>query len=160
MANSFEVKIEGVEELSARIKGLDEEVRYKGGRFAARRAAQVIARAAAKNWSQTDDPATGRSIAENIVQGSKYPGVRFSSRRFKRTGDIMFRVGVSGGAKTSRNPDESAGAPTPHWRLLEFGTESIAPRGYMRKAATQSAQDAVNVFATELTKKLNRLTKA
>lgn len=74
-----------------KLKALPDAFRYKGARFALRKAANLVRDAAQQNARKLDDPATASVIAENIA-------VRFSSRTFKRTGNVMFRVGVMGGA--------------------------------------------------------------
>lgn len=149
------VRMEGVEELSKRLEGLKYDVAKKGGRFALRKAAQVIRDRAKQNAQQLNDPSTGRSIASNITE-------KWSSTFNRSTGDLMFRVGVNQGAvlpKKGQHPDEGAGGPTPHWRLLEFGTEKMPAHPFMRPAAEQSAQAATDEFIAQFNKALDRALK-
>lgn len=155
MATAFSVKMTGVEALSKKLQGLKYDVQKKGGRFALRKAANVVAKQAQDNAQRVDDSATGRSIARNIV-------AKWNGRLNKRTGDLGFRVGVNQGAvlpKKGEKPDEGASGPTPHWRLLEFGTEKMAARPFMVPAMEQSAQRATDVFINEYSKAIDRALK-
>lgn len=149
-----DVKLNGVDALVAKLDALKYETRYKGGRFALRKAAQVIRNKARESASALDDAETGRSIADNITE-------KWNNRLFKRTGDLGFRVGVQGGAKVTvkGNPDGGAKSPTPHWRLLEFGTENMAARPFMRPAGEQSAQAATDEFIRQYGKAIDRAIK-
>jgi HK97 gp10 family phage protein len=136
-----ETKIEGVELLNAKLNAVSREIQYKGGRFGLRKAAKLVAADVKSNALRLDDPKTANQIAKNVA-------VRWSPRRFKRTGDLMFRVGILGGAapsnsreaERSRRRRRRAGVPslaelgelvgkgkgnpggdTWYWRLLEFG---------------------------------------
>lgn len=146
-------ELKGVPSVVNFLKEFGPAVVNKGARFALRKGANLVRDAAKANAEPLDDESTGRSIADNIV-------VRFSNRTFKRTGDIMFRVGVLGGAKLAKeNPDQEAGAPTPHWRLLEFGTEKMAAKPFMRRALADNAQAATDITASELDKWIDRYVK-
>lgn len=150
-----DVQITGVDELNAKLAALTYETRRKGGRAALRRAAMVIVNQAKTNAAQLDDAATGRSIANNIA-------ARWSSRFFKQTGgDMMFRVGVQGGARVTEpgNPDTGSGGPTPHWRFLELGTSEHAARPFLRPAAEQKSQQVMDTFMMEYNKAIDRAIK-
>lgn len=152
---SFSVTMNGVEELSKKLEGLKYDMIKKGGRFALRKAAQVIRDQAKANAQRVDDSETGRSIAKNITE-------KWNGRVNKATGDLAFRVGVNQGAvlpKKGEKPDESAGGPTPHWRLLEFGTEKMAARPFMVPAMEQAAQRATDTFIAQYDKALDRALK-
>ena len=151
----FSVKMNGVDELVKKLEGLKYDMAKKGGRFALRKAAQVIRNQARQNAQRVDDSATGRSIAKNIVE-------KWNGRVNKQTGDLGFRIGVNQGAvlpKKGEKPDESAGGPTPHWRLLEFGTEKMAARPFMVPAMEQSAQRATDEFITQMGRSIDRALK-
>lgn len=151
----FSVKMNGVDELVKKLEGLKYDMAKKGGRFALRKAAQVIRDQARQNAQRVDDSETGRSIARNIVE-------KWNGRLNKQTGDLGFRVGVNQGAvlpKKGERPDESAGGPTPHWRLLEFGTEKMRARPFMVPAMESSAQQATDTFITEYGKAIDRALK-
>jgi len=151
----FTVTMEGVDALVKKLEGLKYDIAKRGGRFALRKAAQVVRDQAKQNAAQLNDPATGRSIASNITE-------KWGSRFNKQTGDLMFRVGVNQGAvlpKKGEKPDEGAGSKTPHWRLLEFGTEKMPAHPFMRPAMEQSAQRATDVFIAQYSAALDRALK-
>lgn len=142
--------IHGLDALLAKFKEISYETRYKGGRFALRKAAQVVRDQAKQNARRLDDAETGRSIAENIAE-------RWNGKLYKATGDLGFRVGVLGGAKVPKNNvDEGAGGPTPHWRLKEFGTEKMAATPFMRPAMENNIDQVVSVFVKEYGKAIDR----
>lgn len=121
----------------------------RGGRAALRKAAQVVVQKAKAGAERIDDKATGRSIADNIA-------LRWNGRLFKRTGDLGFRIGVLHGAVLKNGGDLSQNAPTPHWRLLEFGTEKMAAVPFMRPALANSISEVTNTFVTEYEKSIDR----
>ena len=90
MAN--ETSLIGLDELLGKLESVTSDVKLKGGRFALRKAANLIAIKAKENAKRLDDPTSSEEIAENIA-------VRWSGKRFKTTGDLAFRVGVMGGAR-------------------------------------------------------------
>lgn len=153
MAETISVKMNGLDELNKKLEGLKYDVQKKGGRFALRKAAQVVRDAARQNAQAVDDSATGRSIARNITE-------KWNGRLNKQTGDLGFRVGVQGGAKLPKdNADEGAGGPTPHWRLLEFGTEKMAARPFFGKSLPENAQKATDVFIDQFGRAIDRALK-
>ena len=145
----------GIDELIGKLDSVKQDVRLKGGRFALRKAANLVRDKAKANALQLNDPKTGRSISDNIA-------VKFSSRTFKATGDVKFRVGVNHGAvlptKTSE-ADSGQGGPTPHWRLLELGTENIAANPFMRDALEKNINAATDEFIKHYGKALDRAIK-
>ena len=145
--------LQGVDSLIAKLDSISKEMKFKGGRFGLRKAANLVADAAKEKAMSLDDPETGRSIASNIA-------VRFSNRTFKRTGDLLFRVGVLGGAKLSKeNKDEGSKGPTPHWRLIELGTSKMQAQPFLRPALENNVQAAIDVFAAETIKSIDRAIK-
>lgn len=142
----------GAESVIAQLKEVKRDVRFKGGRFALRKAAKIVEAKAKAGAAQVDDPASDASIEKNIT-------TRFSSRTFKRSGDLMFRVGVMGGAGGNRPSSDFAGLPggdTRHWRQLEFGNENHAAQPFMRKALSDSIHEVTSTFLTEYDKALGR----
>lgn len=155
MAEAFSVQMNGVDELVKKLEGLKYDMIRKGGRHALRKAAQVIRDQAKANAQRVDDSETGRSIANNITE-------KWNGRVNKATGDLAFRIGVNQGAvlaKKGEKPDLAAGGPTPHWRLLEFGTEKMAARPFMVPAMEQAAQRAADTFLIQYDKALDRALK-
>lgn len=149
MADGVEFNLTGLDGLLGKLDEISDDLRRKGGRAALRRAGNVIAERAKSNARRIDDPATGRSIADNIA-------IRWNGRLFRRTGDLSFRVGVQYGAVLKKHPETTANSPTPHWRLLEFGTEKMKAQPFMRPAADSSIDQVVATFTTEYDKAIDR----
>lgn len=154
----IEAKITGLEELQAKLKNLSAETQYKGGRFALRKAAQIVRDAARDGASRVDDSATRESIEKNIAE-------RFNVQSFKRNGDLMFRIGVLGGArnyeaygefKTGKKASNNPGGDTFYWRFLEFGTEKMQARPFMRQALENNLQAATDEFVAQYNKAVDR----
>jgi HK97 gp10 family phage protein len=171
MDDGVSFKLEGIEELSAKLKELPIDLRRKGGRFALRKAAQVVRDGARTNAKALNDPQTAEIIADNIVE-------RWSGRYFKSTGgDMKFRVGVMGGAKSYANTSANVrarrvgktysvggdkgnpGGDTFYWRFLEFGTSQIPSQPFMRKALAQNISKVTSTFIAEYSKALDRAIK-
>jgi HK97 gp10 family phage protein len=152
MAETVEFSILGLDSLMAKLESVTYDMKRKGGRSALRRAAAVIAENAKARAMLLDDAETGRSIADNIV-------LRWNGWLFKRTGDLGFRIGVKHGAVLKDGGELSADSPTPHWRLLEFGTQYMAADPFMRPALEESISDATNVFVSEYEKTIDRAIK-
>ncbi len=149
-----EFRLDGVDELLAKFESISFDLKRKGGRSALRKAAQLVANKAKEGAARIDDPDTGRSIAANI-------GLRWNGRLFKRTEDLGFRIGVMHGARirTPGNPDPGLNGPTPHWRLLEFGTQNMPAQPFMRSALADNISAATNTFITEYKKAIDRAIK-
>lgn len=151
---SDEIKIHGLDDLHKRMRALPAGLRKKPARSALGQAAKVIKEQAKANALQVDDPETGRVIADNIVQ-------RFRGKYRRRTGDLMISVGVGTekGPIPKGNPDTGPKGNTPHWHLLELGTEKMPAQPFLRPAAESAGGRALNVFADALSKALDRLVK-
>ena len=155
MADTIQFNLIGLEALDAKLKTVSDDIKYKGGRFALRKAASLIAEKAKEGAERVDDPKSPARIADNIV-------TRFSRRRFNKTGDLMFRVGVMGGAGGKASSDSYGNLPggdTRHWRQLEFGNEHMPAQPFMRKALADNISEAIGEFATHYDKALDRAIK-
>lgn len=158
MADRVEFQIKGLPQISARLRNLPDVIRKQVAMKGVRAGAEVIAGVAEANMKALDDPKTPNVIAKNVA-------VRFSPIRFRRTGDVMYRVGILGGAAsvqegTEGEADARAGNPggsTWYFRFLEFGTSRIAARSPMRNAMNSSAQDAFDAAATEMSRRLDKI---
>ncbi|WP_323115150.1 HK97-gp10 family putative phage morphogenesis protein [Pseudomonas guariconensis] len=152
MADGVEFSITGLESLLGKLDAVSYDVRRKGGRAALRKAAQVVVQKAKEGAERIDDKETGRSIADNIA-------LRWNGRLFKQTGDLGFRIGVLHGAvlaKKGETVDLSTNAPTPHWRLIEFGAEKMPAAPFMRPALANSIAEVTNTFVSEYEKSIDR----
>lgn len=176
MADGVFFDITGADLLQAKLKGLSDEVGLKAANTAARKAAQLVARAAYANALRLDDPATGEQIAKNIWDGgSKYPGVRKRGKRTLEEGATGYRVGVAGGARAYANTSanrrkgrvgkkyetlgdkSNPGGDTFYWRFLELGTEKIAATPFLRPAMESNQQRATEVFVEEFNAAIDRV---
>ncbi|MAG66608.1 MAG: hypothetical protein CMK74_12175 [Pseudomonadales bacterium] len=156
MSDSVSVNIDGLAEVLGKFEAIEYDLKKKGGRFALRKAAQLVRDKARQNAAALDDPETAANIERNIVE-------RWSGRTFKRTGDLMFRVGVMGGAggnASAASLDSLPGKDTRHWRYKEFGTEKVAATPFLRRALADNISAAINEFATQYDKKMTRAIKA
>lgn len=157
MSDGIEFSLTGIDDLVGKINAVKQDVKFKGGRFALRKAATLVAAAAKTSAMKHNDPRTGRAIADNVA-------VRFSNRKFKNSGDLMFRVGIMQGAQLPELPkgekaEDGAKAATPHWRLLEFGTEKMRARPFMRPALADNIGEATSEFLQQYEKALDRAIK-
>lgn len=152
MADGVQFSLTGLESLLAKLETVQTETKRKGGRAALRKAARLVEAAARQGAQRLDDAKTGRAIADNVA-------TRWNGKRFKQTGDLAFRVGVLKGAVLKEGGDPASGAPTPHWRLLEFGTEKMPAQPFMRPALEQNIGAATDTFAKEFEKALDRAIK-
>lgn len=159
MADGVQFKIEGVDQLAARLKGLDDEVNYKGGRFALRKAANVMRDAIVESAERIDDPRTAEQISKNIA-------VRWSGRFFKRRKEMKFRVGVLGGARQKKEVSavgelRGAGAQNPggdtfYWRFVELGTARVPARPFMRPAFENNLDTATREYVVQFDRAIDR----
>ncbi|WP_341782730.1 HK97-gp10 family putative phage morphogenesis protein [Pseudomonas putida] len=149
MADNVEFSITGLDSLLGKLDSVSYDVRRKGGRAALRKAAQVVMQKAKDGAERIDDKATGRSISDNIA-------LRWNGKLFKQTGDLGFRIGVLHGAVLKDGGDLSPNSPTPHWRLIEFGTENMAAVPFMRPALANSISEVTATFVSEYEKAIDR----
>ena len=167
MADGVEVSLTGLDSLLGKMEAVSDVTRNKAGRFALRKAANLIRDRARSNAARVDDPLTKEAIYKNIVAS-------FGSREFRRTGNLTFRVGVMGGARqyaqTKANVRKgraggtyktagdkgNPGGDTWYWRMLEYGTEHAAARPIIRPAMNSIDGPVINVFAEEMEKAIDR----
>lgn len=155
--------VKGLPELHVRMKAVSREIRTKGARSAVRKGAVVVRDAAKAAALAIDRPETPLKIADNIA-------VQFAGRTFRRTGDVMFRVGVRGGARQYANTKENrrksrvgstyvTGGTTWYWRLIEFGTSRFGARPFLRPALENNAGRVLDEIVREMNKQLDRAAK-
>lgn len=152
MADGVEFSLIGLDDLLGKLDSVSNDMRRKGGRASLRKAAQIVVQKAKEGAEKIDDKETGRSISDNIA-------LRWNGKLFKRTGDLGFRIGVMHGAVLKDGGDLSPNSPTPHWRLIEFGTEKMAAAPFMRPALANNISEVTNTFLTEYEKAIDRAIK-
>ena len=160
MADGIEFKLEGLETVQAKLKSLAKETagqsETQATNFALLRAAQYVRDQAKQGASRLDDPETARSIADNIIAKKR------SKRTNIRSQSLGYRVGVMGGGRTwkpGEEVDKSSGARTPHFHLLELGTENMQARPFMRPALTKNIQTVTGIFVRNYEKKIDNILK-
>jgi len=165
-----DITINGIDGVIKKMSMLGTDLKLKGGRAAGRKAANFIKNKLVQGAASVDDNSTTESIYKNAA-------VRFSNKTFKATGNVAFRVGILGGARNYAKTKENVrsgkagksyatggdksnpGGDTWYWRLVEFGTESVAARPFVRPALENNAAEATNIFAVELEKAIDRTLK-
>jgi len=164
----FDVKVEGIEKIVKRLKSLDSKKAKSAMRSSVRVGANEIKKLAVQFVRPSDNPATYENIAKNII--AKTGGARSE----KKNGGLVMRIGVMGGAKRyvqnkgnvrkhrvgkkykTLGSEFNPGGDTYYWRFVEFGTSKNYARPFMRNAAAQGAQPAINAITRDLPKKIDR----
>ena len=170
MADTIKFSLIGLADLEEKLKVVADDVKNRGGRFALRKAAQVVHAKAVANAKALDDPETAKDTSKNMA-------IRWSGKHFRRTGELGFRVGVLGGARKYTDNKENRrkgraggtyktdgdkgnpGGDTWAWRMVEFGTERTQAQPFMRPALEASIGEATDTFVREYDKALGRAIK-
>lgn len=160
MAENQGPKIEGLDEVKDRLRSLTPELQAKALRNAIRRGATTVSKAAKRKA-----PKDTGAMAKNIR-------VQFASRTFRKTGDLMFRVGVRGGAqqpgskvryaksRKGKRESRATGGSTWYWRLVEFGTSRSRAKPFMRPALRENVGTIISQVASDLDKGITAALKA
>lgn len=151
MADGIDFTLVGFEEVRRKLAITPIKLRTKGARKALSAAANIVTKAARQNAERVDDPETGRRIRDNI-------GKRSRSAYSRRTGDAMVSVGVltEKGRIPKGNPDTGRKGNTPHWHLIELGTEKARAQPFLRPALADNIGPVTDKFAVELDKELEK----
>ena len=161
MADSVSFNIQGLDSLLGKLENLKYETKKKGGRYALRKAAQLVRDAARENAKRIDDPTSPEKISANIVE-------RWNSRLNRRTGDLGFRIGVLGGARdysaygeitTGKKATTNPGGDTFYWRFVEFGTQFVPARPFIRPALESNIGAATDEFVKQYERVIDRAIK-
>ena len=143
MADGMHFNIQGLNGVVGKMRTLGPRLRKKGLRKAARAAMNIVRDAAKANAKAIDDPQTREKVFRNII-------TQEATKQSRREGGVVMRVGVRGGAGSNQHSIDASGNPggdTWYWRLLEFGTSTMAARAPMRKAMAAQAMGAYDAFA-------------
>lgn len=153
MPGEVSFKITGLDAALKKMREFPPKIQKKGVRASARKAMNIVRDAARAGARKIDDPATAEIIAKNIV-------TRESPKQSRRVGGIVMRVGVMGGASSNQFSKDASGNPggdTRHWRFVEFGTEGVAARPFMRPALESNIGAVTDRFVAELNKEIDKL---
>ncbi|WP_448680014.1 HK97-gp10 family putative phage morphogenesis protein [Pseudomonas nicosulfuronedens] len=154
MSDTVEFKIEGLDSLLGKLEEVSYDVKRKGGRYALRKAAEIVRASAQANAQRIDNPETAENISKNIAS-------RWNGRLFKRTGDLGFRIGVLGGARIPKSKPKGTepggpGGDTRYWAFVEFGHETARANPFMRQALADNISEVTSTFVTEYEKAIDR----
>lgn len=170
MSDQINFNLVGVDGVVKRLRELGPKLQKKGLRAAARKAANIIRDSAREKAKTFDDPGTGNQIYKNIV-------TQESSKRSRKVGGIVMRVGVMGGAFNYANTKQNKrlgrvgkkfktlgskknpGGDTWYWRFKEFGTESQAADPFLRPALSGNIEKVTSVFTSEIKNEIEKLTQ-
>lgn len=158
-----DIHIEGLDDVLAALKALPDSITKNAAPFAMRKGANVIAKEA---------KARAPNRTGNLQK-------RIAVRKRKRRGPgiaLAYSVGVLGGAsatygntKTNRRKGlvgkkYETGGTAFYWRFLEFGTEKLAAKPFLRPAFDSKAEEAVKAisdgFRTGLARAVAKAMKA
>lgn len=147
MANEITGLDEVIEKM--RLLGKPRKVKNAATR-SARKAMNIVNKAAKANAKKFDDKGTGNKIWKNIATKPSKTKTNF----------VMMKVGVKGGAKEVKGTGNSGG-DTWYWRFKELGTSRSAAQPFMRPAFFNN-KDAVEAefkrsFNEELDKEIAKL---
>lgn len=146
---SIEVNIEGLDEVKEKLKRLGNPRLIKNAARRSMRKAMAIVRDAARSGAKNiDDPETDEKIWKNIA---------IAAGKTRNPNEVVMRVGVRGGASFSnKNPPNTPGGDTRHWRWLEFGSVHNPPTPFMRPALQNNIQAVTNSFAENFNKEIDK----
>ena len=146
---SVEFNIEGLDEVQEKLKRLGNPRLMKNAARRSMRKAMAIVRDAARSGAKSiDDPQTSEKIWKNIA---------IAAGKTKDPNVVVMRVGVRGGASFSnKNPPNTPGGDTRHWRWLEFGSVHNPPTPFMRPALQNNIQAVTNSFAENFNKEIDK----
>ena len=146
---TVEVNIEGLDEVQEKLKRLGNPRLMKNAARRSMRKAMAIVRDAARSGAKNiDDPETAEKIWKNIA---------IAAGKTRNPNEVVMRVGVRGGASFSnKNPPNTPGGDTRHWRWLEFGSVHNPPIPFMRPALQNNIQAVTNSFAENFNKEIDK----
>lgn len=146
---TVEVNIEGLDEVQEKLKRLGNPRLMKNAARRSMRKAMAIVRDAARSGAKNiDDPETAEKIWKNIA---------IAAGKTRKPSEVVMRVGVRGGASFSnKNPPNTPGGDTRHWRWLEFGSVHNPPTPFMRPALQNNIQAVTNSFAENFNKEIDK----
>lgn len=120
--------------LQDKLQALSAKIAKKAMSKAARKAMSIV-----RDEVKADAPVDTGDLKANVT-------LRTSARK---NGIVYARVGIKGGAKA--NPD------TPYYfRMVEFGTQDMPAKPFMRPALENSAQQILDIVVRELSEALEQ----
>jgi HK97 gp10 family phage protein len=144
MADWVEYKLTGADDLSAKFRGLAEEMRRKVVTPAAKDAMELVLADAKDRAARIDDPETSNFIPKNLaIVERKAIGVE--------VGAVVMSVGVR---KRSRG---QGGGNTFYWWWVELGTEKNRAKPFLRPALSNNREAVFKEFLSSAKYQLIKL---
>ena len=144
-----EFNIEGLDEVQEKLKRIGNPRLIKNAARRSARKAMAIVRDSARNAAKgIDDPQTSEKIWKNIA---------IAAGKTRNPNEVVMRVGVRGGASFSnKNPPNTPGGDTRHWRFIEFPSVNNPGTPFMRPALQNNIQAVTNSFAENFNKEIDK----
>lgn len=178
MADSLQVRLEGIDELKRALADAAAEIRTKAVRGAlrqagnvirksARQAVPVLARPVMRGGQLARKPQTVRNAIavrnsklarregnEGVFVGVRpAKGARFRTRTVKALGvRIRQRTQVRASKRGRYSPDDPY-----YWRYLEFGTRHMGARAFLRPAFEAQGRAAIDAFMESVVPQINKI---
>lgn len=146
---SVEFNIEGLDEVQEKLKRLgNPRLMKNAARRSMRKAMSIVRDSARTNAKGLDDPQTSEKIWKNIA---------IAAGKTRNPNEVVMRVGVRGGASFSnKNPPNTPGGDTRHFRWVEFGSANNPPTPFLRPALQNNIQAVTNSFAENFNKEIDK----
>lgn len=169
MADGFEVKLTGIDELNKALADATKQIRTKAVRSALRKAANVIRDEAKRNAPVLSVPTKRRkpgTVRDAIVvrfsklarkDGNEgvFIGVKpAKGAKYKKVGKL-FGISIRAKVRNSKRGADSPDDPY-YWRFLEFGTKKMSARKFMTNAADKG-NEAIKVFMDSVIPQIEKL---
>ncbi|SEU03090.1 HK97-gp10 family putative phage morphogenesis protein [Pseudomonas graminis] len=144
MGDWVEYKLKGTEELSAKFRGLTEEMRRKVVTPAAKDAMEIVLADAKDRAARIDDPETSNFIPKNLaLVERKAIGIE--------VGAVVMSVGVR------KRKKGQGGGNTFYWWWVELGTEKNRARPFLRPALANNREALFKEFLSSAKYQLLKL---
>lgn len=145
-------QIEGLGDLKSALSELANDLKRKVIRAALRDAAKPMYRAAVRTAPVLKKPATYRlpgTLRRSIT-------VKSSKRFSGQNGEIGVYIAVKkrkdlGGKLSAHNPFDPF-----YWRFLEFGTQKMRARPYLKPAFDANVQRAITIFQSRMKTRIDK----
>lgn len=144
---AFRSEINGLEEILKKFRNLPRSMQNKALKDALKKGAEVVRKAAKQNV---------RSIVSSEATGTLEKNIVTSSMK-KVRGQLRYAVRIRPKAvnKIKKDKDGNPVRVGLYGAVLEYGKENQPPRSWLRKAARESTQEALEAIGTETRNRIN-----
>lgn len=155
MADGFDVKLTGIDELTKALANATKQIRTKAVRSSLRKAGNVISKAAKQAAPVLKVPTKTRNaetVKKNIaVRNSKFARQAGNEGVFIGVRPLRGSRQKKLGKASAKNPNDPF-----YWSFLEFGTKKMSARKFMTNAADKG-NEAVKVFMDSVIPQIEKL---